>query len=85
MAEWLRTNSGCTVGDFASQLIRQISGTKLFIGADGISLKSGITSPVSQEAAVTKMMIEQTAGPVIVAADSSKVGRVNYILYYGIE
>ncbi len=72
----LRTNSGCTVGDFASQLIRQISGTKLFIGADGISLKSGITSPVSQEAAVTKMMIEQTAGPVIVAADSSKVGRV---------
>ena len=72
-----RGASGCTVGDFAMQLMKQLNVSRTFIGADGISLKNGITSPVSQEAAVTRMMIERTAGPVIVAADSSKIGSVS--------
>jgi DeoR/GlpR family transcriptional regulator of sugar metabolism len=71
-----RPNSGSTIGDFALQLVGQLNASRTFIGADGISLKNGITSPVSQEAAITRLMIERTAGPVIVAADSSKIGGV---------
>lgn len=72
-----RFNSGCTIGSFAEALISQLNVSKTFIGADGISLKSGITSPVSEEAAVTRMMIEHTAGPVTMAADSSKIGQMS--------
>jgi len=72
-----RFNSGCTIGSFAAEMIRGLNVSKTFIGADGISLKSGITSPIAEEAAVTRMMIERTAGAVIVAADSSKVGSVS--------
>ena len=72
-----RFNSGCTIGSFAEGIINQLNVSKTFIGADGISLKSGITSPVSEEAAVTKMMIERTAGQVITAADSTKIGQMS--------
>ena len=72
-----RFNSGCTIGNFAEELIGQLNVSKTFIGADGISLKSGITSPIAEEAAVTRMMIERTAGEVILAADSSKVGSMS--------
>ncbi|MDC7125546.1 MAG: DeoR/GlpR family DNA-binding transcription regulator [Spirochaetales bacterium] len=72
-----RFNSGCTVGNFAYSLIEKLNVSKTFIGADGISLKNGITSPVEEEAAITRKMIEHTLGDVIVAADSSKVGLVS--------
>ena len=72
-----RFNSGCTIGSFAESLISQLNVSKTFIGADGISLKSGITSPIAEEAAVTRMMIERTAGQITVAADSSKVGSMS--------
>ena len=71
-----RYSSGCTVGDFAQDMINRINTAVTFIGADGISLKNGITSPVSQEAAVTRMMIEKSSGPVVLAADSTKIGSV---------
>ncbi|MDC7226582.1 MAG: DeoR/GlpR family DNA-binding transcription regulator [Spirochaetales bacterium] len=72
-----RANSGCTIGSFAAEMIGRLNVSRTFIGADGISLKSGITSPVAEEAAVTRLMIERTAGPVVIAADSSKVGSVS--------
>ena len=80
-----RPASGCTTGDFAMQLVGQLNVSKTFIGADGISLKNGITSPVSQEAAITRLMIERTAGPVVVAADSSKIGSVSTFFTAGLS
>ena len=71
-----RKHTGCTVGDFAASLIERLNVSKTFIGADGITLKNGITSPSSEEAAITRMMIERTCGPVVVAADASKIGCV---------
>lgn len=71
-----RPNSGCTIGSFASEMISCLNVSRTYIGADGISLKSGITSPIAEEAAITRLMIERTAGPVILAADSSKIGGV---------
>ncbi len=72
-----RFNSGCTIGSFAEAVIRQLNVSRTFIGADGISLKSGITSPVAEEAAITRMMIEHTAGEITIAADSSKIGKIS--------
>ena len=80
-----RFSSGCTIGSFAEALIGQLNVSKTFIGADGICLKSGITSPVAEEAAVTRMMIEHTSGPVIVAADSSKIGMMSTFFISSLE
>ena len=81
----LRYSSGCTVGEFALQLVGQLNVSKTFIGADGISLKNGITSPVAQEAAITKLMIERSSGPVILTADSSKIGGVTTFFTAALE
>ncbi len=71
-----RRQSGCTVGDFALRVLDEIMPTRAVIGADGISLKSGITSPNPQEAALTRWMIERTRGQIILVADYKKIARV---------
>ena len=75
-----RSQSNCVVGEFASQVISQIMATKTIIGADGLSFKGGLTSPVYQEAAVTRKMIERTQGDVICTADHSKIGKISNFL-----
>jgi len=72
----LRTASGCVVGDWAMGLLDQLAPNRAILGADGISLKEGLSSPIPEEAALTRFMIERTQGPVTVVADSAKVGRV---------
>ncbi len=71
-----RRQSGCTVGDFAFRVLDEIMPAKAVIGADGISLKSGITSPNPQEAALTRWMMERTRGQIILVADYKKIARV---------
>jgi len=71
-----RRSSGCTVGDFAFRVLDEIMPARAVIGADGISLKSGITSPNPQEAALTRWMIERTRGQIILVADYKKIARV---------
>ncbi len=75
-----RSASNCVVGEFASQIISQIMASKTIIGADGLSFKGGLTSPVYQEAAVTRKMIERTQGDVICVADHSKIGKISNFL-----
>jgi DeoR family fructose operon transcriptional repressor len=54
-----------------------VCGSKAVIGVDGLSIKFGLTTPVQQEAEVTRMMMERTQGPVMVVADHSKMGVVS--------
>ncbi len=75
-----RSESNCLVGEFASQIVSQIMASKVIIGADGLSFKGGLTSPVYQEAAITRKMIERTQGPVICVADHSKIGNISNFL-----
>ncbi|RKX91393.1 MAG: DeoR/GlpR transcriptional regulator [Spirochaetes bacterium] len=75
-----RTASNCVVGEFTSQIISQIMASKTVIGADGLSFKGGLTSPIYQEAAVTRQMIERTQGDVVCVADHSKIGRISNFL-----
>jgi DeoR/GlpR family transcriptional regulator of sugar metabolism len=71
-----RSPSNSCVGDFATQALRRIFAGRSFIGVEGVSLRSGLTTPAAPEAEIARVMIEQTRGPVIVVADSSKVGTV---------
>lgn len=71
-----RAPSNSCVGGFATEAIRRVFATRSFIGVEGVSLRSGLTTPAAPEAEIARMMIEQTQGPVVVVADSSKVGTV---------
>ncbi|MGZ5295649.1 MAG: DeoR/GlpR family DNA-binding transcription regulator [Actinomycetota bacterium] len=71
-----RFPSNSCVGDLATRTLRGIFATRSFIGVEGLSLRAGFTTPAIPEAAIARVMIEQTHGQVVVVADSSKVGTV---------
>jgi DeoR family transcriptional regulator, fructose operon transcriptional repressor len=71
-----RGPSNSVVGPFATDALRRTYATKSFIGVEGISIASGLTTPVAAEAEIAHLMIEQTRGPVIVVADHTKIGTV---------
>jgi len=72
-----RRQSNSLIGEFTHNLLKNVCGSKAIIGVDGVSIKFGLTTPVQEEAAVARLMIHQTSGPVIVTADSSKMGVVS--------
>lgn len=71
-----RAPSHSCVGDLATQALRRIFASRSFIGVEGVSIRSGLTTPAASEAEIARVMIEQTQGPVTVVADSSKIGTV---------
>jgi len=71
-----RHQSNCLIGDFAINTVNMVVASKMIMGVDGISFKEGLTSPVYQEAGITKAMIERTQGQVICVADFTKIGKV---------
>ncbi len=73
----LRSATGCLVGEEVLTRLNLSYPTTSIIGIDGISLRRGLTSHNSHEAAVSRRMIEQTAGRVIIVADSSKIGSLS--------
>ncbi|MGI6432374.1 MAG: DeoR/GlpR family DNA-binding transcription regulator [Sphaerochaetaceae bacterium] len=72
-----RTRSHSVSGNLAACVIEQIYANKAIIGIDGFSLTEGLTTPVMEEAETTRSMIRQTAGKVIVAASSNKIGVIS--------
>ncbi|MCK5311220.1 MAG: DeoR/GlpR transcriptional regulator [Desulfobacteraceae bacterium] len=72
-----RRQSNSLIGDFTHATLKNVCGSKTIIGVDGVSIKFGLTTPIQEEAAVARKMINQTLGPVIVVADSSKIGVVS--------
>ena len=71
-----RHQSNCLIGDFAINTVNMVIASKIIMGVDGMSFKEGLTSPVYQEAGITKAMIDRTQGPIICVADSTKIGQV---------
>jgi DeoR family fructose operon transcriptional repressor len=70
-----RAPSNSVVGPFATDALRRTHATKAFIGVEGISVGSGLTTPVAAEAEIARVMIEQTRGRVLVVGDL-KIGTV---------
>ena len=73
----LRSQSNSLVGSLATLSLQQVYGSKAFIGVDGLSVKYGLTTPILEEAEITREMIRRTPGPVIVVADHSKLSVVS--------
>lgn len=63
-------------GPLTMEMIRRINATKVFLGADGLSLSAGLSSPNLEMAVIERSMIQQTRGQVIVMADHPKFGLV---------
>lgn len=73
--------SNSFVGMLTQTSLEGMFTTKSFIGVDGISIKFGCTTPVEMDAQISRKMIENTHGKVIVVADHSKWGVVsNYLV-----
>lgn len=71
----LRKNTRAMVGHITELVLGNFRIDKAFLGANGISVKEGITTPNFTEAQTKKAMIK-VANKVIVVADSSKFDKV---------
>lgn len=72
------------VGEQALQTLGSLRVDIAFIGTNGISVRHGLSTPDPDEAAVKRAMV-RCANYVVVAADSSKVGREDFISFAPIE
>ena len=73
----LRQESLTLVGETALRSIKGIIANKAVIGADGFSIRYGLTTPTQAESWINRTMIRHTHGEVILVADSTKLGRVS--------
>ena len=71
-----RAPSNSVVGPFATEALRRTHATRAYVGVEGVSVASGLTSPVAAEAEIARVMIEQARGRVVIVADHSKIGTV---------
>ncbi len=81
----VRSASNSAVGPFATDALRRVFATRSFIGVEGISLRSGLTTPTEAEAEVARLMIEQTRGEVTVVADATKIGTIADVVIAPLE
>lgn len=65
------------VGPIAERVIAGLRVDKLFLGANGIDLEKGITTPNLTEAQTKRAMID-SAAEVILVADHTKFGRITF-------
>lgn len=72
-----RDKSSSLCGDLALLTLSQIHANLCFLGTNGISARTGLTTTVHAETAVNRMMADRCEGPVIVVADGSKIGVVS--------
>ena len=64
----VRHTSSSVTGEYALRMLENFSGTKLFLGVDGIDLKYGLTTTNFMEASVNRAMID-AAQKIIVLTD----------------
>lgn len=74
----LRPTTGAFVGPLTELLLSQINVDKLFLGANAVELRAGVTTPNTIEAATKKAMI-RSAREVLLVADHSKLGQISLV------
>lgn len=72
------------VGPLADHAIAAIHVDKLFLGANGIDVDKGVTTPNLVEAQTKRAMVER-ASEVILVADHSKFGRITFSRICGLD
>jgi len=69
-----RARSNTLEGPLATEAVSAFHASRFILGADGVSLEEGVTTPSIGLAGVERAMIRQTRGEVTVLADASKFG-----------
>ena len=75
-----RAASRSLVGELTLAGLNMIFSSATVLGINGVSLKNGFTTAVSQETRVNRAMIENCTGKVIVVADHTKMNTVSSFL-----
>ncbi len=71
-----RVQSNATEGAAPAELVGGFYASRMFLGADCLSLEEGVTTPSMGLAEVERTMVRHAKGEVIVIVDSSKIGIV---------
>jgi DeoR family fructose operon transcriptional repressor len=77
VAGFMKNKTGAIIGSKATQSLLDYNFDKAFIGANGVHLKSGYTTPDPEEASVKGLAIT-LANEAYVLADSSKINEVTF-------
>ncbi len=62
-------------GDFAINMLNQITADKCFLGVNGMSLDEGIGTSISQEVNINKIMLQRSSKDKFILASSSKINK----------
>ncbi len=71
-----RPRSNALEGALAIEAVTMFHASRFILGADGVTLEEGVTTPSIGLAGIERAMIRQTRGEIVVLADSSKFGVV---------
>lgn len=74
----MRARSHALVGPAAESFLGQRNFDLLFLGTNGVTADTGLTTPDEDEAAVKRQMVEN-AGRVVLVADSTKFGERSFV------
>jgi DeoR family fructose operon transcriptional repressor len=80
-----RPRSNTLAGALAIESVGSFHASRFILGADGLSLDEGVTTPSLSLAGVERAMIRQTRGEIVVLADSSKVGAVGDVVICALD
>jgi DeoR family fructose operon transcriptional repressor len=78
------TERQAAYGSVAEETVGMYHAGKAFIGADGISLKKGLSSYDEKEGAITRMMMENS-DEVFLLCDSSKIEKNSFVRFASID
>ncbi|MGB5464335.1 MAG: DeoR/GlpR family DNA-binding transcription regulator [Aureibaculum sp.] len=81
---YIRQSSASVIGNYAVQILENVSCSKLFLGVDGIDLEYGLSTTNLEEAQLNKKMLT-SAQKTIVLADSSKFGKKSFARICGLD
>ncbi|MGD6872057.1 DeoR/GlpR family DNA-binding transcription regulator [Sutcliffiella horikoshii] len=74
---FMKNKTGAIIGSKASQSLLEYNFDKAFIGANGVHLKTGYTTPDPEEASIKNLAIK-LANETFILADSSKINEVAF-------
>ena len=80
-----RPSSTSIVGELADNMLRTMYANKVILGVDGVANRYGCTSPIPEEAEISRVMIDQCLGKTILVADHSKWGVIAQYRIAGLD
>jgi len=81
----IREPNSSIIGDIAVNTISRINANKVFVGVGGLSLESGLSASVFQEATITELMLKSCKGNRFVVLTSDKINNTDFFFCGGLN